>query len=247
MNDSKPPISVVVPIGPGEPAWPGLLACLAPFRDQAEVILSTTERLEVAAPIESTIEPAIESTVGPAIRQVRGSAGRAAQLNRGVRAAGGAWLWLLHADSRPSVQAIRTVLCHVQRPPAAPALGWCALTFADGPRLARLNAFGANLRSRLFALPFGDQGWLLPRGVFDRLGGFDEEFGRGEDLDFIIRARAAGIAITPLGCRMTSSARRYRAQGWQSTTWEHLRLTLRLRRRALDRLAAAGNRRERSA
>jgi len=235
VNANQPPISVIVPVGPGETAWPDLLERLTPLAGRAEVVLSAVESLE------------LPDSISAATRLVCGPAGRATQLNRGVRAAGGAWLWLLHADSRPTPQVIDTVLKKVLRKTPKPTIGWCALDFADGPRLARLNAVGANLRSHLFGLPFGDQGWLLERSVFDRLGGFDEDFGRGEDLEFILRARAAGIGTTALGCRLSSSARRYRKQGWLRTTIEHLRLTLRLRRRSLQRLAAGDERREHGA
>ena len=45
----------------------------------------------------------------------------------------------------------------------------------------QLNAAGANLRSRWLGLPFGDQGLVLPRASFERLGGFDPALRYGED------------------------------------------------------------------
>lgn len=75
-------------------------------------------------------------------------------------------------------------------------------------------------------MPFGDQAWLMCRDTFDALGGFDEQFGRGEDLDFIRRARIAGIRLRRQNAVITSSARRYRKHGWLRTTLAHLWLTL---------------------
>ena len=53
------------------------------------------------------------------------------------------------------------------------ALYYFSLKFDDG-RILRLNSLGANLRSRLFSLPYGDQGFCLSKELFLRIGGFPE-------------------------------------------------------------------------
>lgn len=219
---------MIVPAGPGEDCWRGLLPVLQDLGADWEVILSAAESLSGAAP-ESML---------PNIRRITGPAGRARQLNRGIRAAAADWLWLLHADCRPDARALATAADHVQSGGRLP--GYFRLRFAaDGPVLARLNGHGANLRSRLFALPFGDQGWLLPRELVVRLDGFDESLDRGEDLDFAVRARAAGSPLTRLPGTVTASARRYRKQGWLHTTWENARLTWQLTRASRRRIREA--------
>jgi GT2 family glycosyltransferase len=113
------------------------------------------------------------------------------------------------------------------------AIGYCRLRFGgDGPWLAGLNALGANLRSRLLKQPYGDQGLCMPKEAFDRLEGFREDLRRGEDLDFIVRAGMAGIPVRPVGATITTSARRYREQGWLRTTWRHQLAAVRLIRNA---------------
>lgn len=227
--DNQPSLSIVIPVGPDETEHLQLLQCLARFPVTGfpgicQIVLSGCE----AAPPECA--PA--ATEGIDCIQVTGPAGRAAQLNRGVATSSGRCLWLLHADSRPTLGAMAcasafATACDESGFPGS--LGWFPLSFADdGPRLAALNAAGANLRSRIFRLPFGDQGWLLRRKTFDALGGFDEQFGRGEDLDFIRRARSAGIPLRRHKSVIATSARRYREQGWLRTTFAHLWLTLRL-------------------
>lgn len=219
MSNPTPALSIVIPCGPGEAAWPALLDRLARLPDHVEIILSSCEP-----------KPGARLTAGA--RWIEGSIGRAAQLNRGVRAAGSARLWLLHADSEPDQDCVHAALRYGRE--AHHAIGWFDLDFAaDGPAAMVLNAWGANLRSRWFKLPFGDQGWLLPRSVFDSLGGFDPAFGRGEDLEFMVRASQAGIPLVRIGARLRSSARRYREHGWLRTTFEHLALSARLYRRAL--------------
>ncbi len=140
-------------------------------------------------------------------------------------------LWLLHADSEPDPPCVDAARRFMQQ--GLEAIGWFDLRFGDdGPAAVALNSWGANLRSRWFKLPFGDQGWLLPRALFEKLGGFDPDFGRGEDLEFIVRARRAGIPLIRIGAVLRSSARRYQEHGWLPTTLKHLALTVRLHHKA---------------
>lgn len=217
-------LSIVIPVGPGDQAHPGLLRRLAGFSGPCQIVLSTCEPLAACWPDAAP--------TGIELIQVEGVAGRAAQLNRGIAAASGQCLWLMHADSRPDAGTMAAAAGFARRccqPDRRLTLGWFDLAFAaDGPALARLNAIGANLRSRLLRMPFGDQAWLMNREMFVRTGEFDERFGRGEDLDFIVRARRAGGRLCRMQAKITTSARRYRDQGWLQTTLAHLWLTIRL-------------------
>ncbi|MDT8448977.1 MAG: glycosyltransferase [Wenzhouxiangellaceae bacterium] len=218
--DARPAIArlaIIIPAGPGEQAWRGLLPRLAPLAETAEIVVSACG-------------PRPSGPAEPGFRWLTGPPGRAGQLNRGVAACSAPVLWLLHADSRPGPVALEAAAHFAGDPPVNPpeTIGWFDLAFDDGPRLARLNARGANLRSALFGLPFGDQGWLVARRVFDELGGFDPGFGRGEDLDFVVRARRQGVGLTRIGVPLATSARRYREHGWLRTTLAHLWLTLEL-------------------
>ena len=109
--------------------------------------------------------------------------------------------------------------------------GWLRFR-RDGPPATRLNALGANLRSRLLALPYGDQGLLIHRSLLTSLGGFREDLSRGEDLDFIVRARRCGASPQAAGYTVWTSARRYAQAGWLATTWDHYRTAVRLVRGA---------------
>jgi len=226
MSRPNPQISIVIPLGPNETAWPRLVGLLDRELPEAEIVLSA------AAP------PDPARSAGRA-RWIHGPAGRARQLNHGATAARGPMLWLLHADCRPapaSVAAARRFAAAGEHD----RLGWFDLAFdRDGPALTRLNAAGANLRSRLLKLPFGDQGWMLTAETFSRLGGFDPGFGRGEDLEFVVRARHHGVRLQRLGAPLLASARRYRDSGWLATTLAHLALTLKFRRKARIRLKDA--------
>lgn len=205
-------LSVVVPIGPGDRAWRGLVADLAQIDPRPEILLAFSEG-----------DPQIDDAPDDAVA-VSAPAGRAHQLNAGIGAARGEWLWLLHADSRfhdDTLPALQRWLVQSHR-----ALGWFRLAFErDGPWPMRLNALGANLRARWLGLPFGDQGFLVRRDDAHRLGPFDPTLHFGEDHAWVWRARRLGLPLRAVGGTLATSARKYAEHGWGHTTWRHLRLT----------------------
>jgi len=75
--------------------------------------------------------------------------------------------------------------------------------------MARVVAAWANLRSRVFGLPYGDQALLIRRSDYAAAGGYpDQEL--MEDIAFVRRLN--GLVELP-ACAHTSAAR-YQQQGW---------------------------------
>jgi len=219
-----PDLSVIVPLAAGEALPHKLLETVSSAPGIVEVLLS-----RVGQPGDP--EPDVLGEHSTTVRIVTGERGRGRQLNRAARLARGKWLWFLHADCQLDVGAVSQVLEFVHT--AEAALGWCRLEFLpDGPWPTRLNACGANLRSRLLRLPYGDQGLVLPVAWFERLGGFKIDLERGEDLDLVVRAGRTGLPIRPTGATIKTSARRYRQFGWLRTTLHHQWAALILVRRA---------------
>lgn len=210
-------LSVIIPVGPGELAWRELLGDLAALADSAEILL-------VAPAGESPADfRAADHGLELPVRWLEAPRGRARQQNRGAAVARGEMLWFLHADSRVPADTVRAA----QHADAPGSIGYFDLHFHDdGPWLVRLNSVGARIRSRWLGLPFGDQGLLLPRQLFDALGRFDESLARGEDHALVWSARRAGVPLLPLGAPLFTSARRYREGGWLRTTLRHARLTV---------------------
>ncbi len=221
MPDPVPPedvqLSIIVPVAPGEAEAGGLFEQLAGLPAGCEIIV-----------VKAQQGPELRPAAWPdrlAWREYTNAGGRARRLNLGGRIARGRWLWFLHADSRllpATLPALQRFLGEHRD-----AFGWFDLHFRhDGPGLVRLNAFGANLRSRWWGLPFGDQGFVLRRSRFAELGGFDETVDCGEDHFFVWKARAAALFPQRIGAPLATSARKYAEQGWLRVTLRHGRLTL---------------------
>lgn len=144
-------------------------------------------------------------------------AGRAIQMNHGAASARGTFLWFLHADSRfdqSTLPALRKVLARRES-----CLWYFRLRFFPyEPPFVRLNEWGAWLRSRWVGLPFGDQGFLMPRRMFFELGTYDVGVEYGEDHLMVWKAREHGYRVRWTGGTLFTSSRKYREKGWLRTT-----------------------------
>ncbi len=221
-------LTVVVPVGPAD-------AMSAPLRSQLTQLPTTAQVCVVhcetstgpgaSADAAGSLAPAGEGD-GPHWRWLRSQAGRSVQQNAGAAAGDGDWLWFLHADAALAEPTLPALARFIDA--GVPALGFFDLRFlGDGPALMPLNTAGAWLRSRWLRLPFGDQGLVMPRSLFDAVGGFDPTTTRGEDHQLVWRVRRAGLPVLAVGAPLYTSARRYAASGWTATTWGHLGETFR--------------------
>jgi len=208
-----PSLAIVIPVGPGDFAWQGLLPQLE-NADASEILLV------LPSDSPSTAIPAHDDR----LRVIASRAGRARLLNAGAQASHADWLWFLHADSRLESATLQGLHRFVAGD--CTELGYFDLHFLDdGPRCTAINAFGAHLRSRWLGLPFGDQGFVMPRRAYEKLGGFDESLECGEDHALIWRARRMAIPIRALSAPLYTSARKYAERGWWRTTGQHLRMS----------------------
>ncbi|MEM6589770.1 MAG: TIGR04283 family arsenosugar biosynthesis glycosyltransferase [Pseudomonadota bacterium] len=137
---------------------------------------------------------------------VTGPASRGGQLRRGAEVATGEWLFFLHADTVLPPGWTDAVFSHLGS--GRPA--WCPMRFDHGGLPARFVAGWANLRARVFALPYGDQGLLISRDDYALVGGFLHQ----PLMEDVAMARALGRRLTPLPVTVTTSAERYLRDGW---------------------------------
>ncbi len=198
----RAPLSVVIPTRNAEAGLGPCLAALGPGL-QAGLI----RELVIADGGSTDATRRIAEAAGAV--WVGGPPGRGPQLARGVAAASGPWLLLLHADTTLSPEWPDAVFdaMAMGRP------GYFRLRFdATGPGAA-LTAAWANTRARTFGLPFGDQGLLLSRADYNAAGGYPE-IPLMEDLALSRALTRAGRRPRPLAASATTSASRYQARGW---------------------------------
>lgn len=136
-----------------------------------------------------------------------GERGRGPQLAAGAASATGDWFLFLHADTRLS-RGWRAEAARYMRDPASTE-GVAVFRFAldDRSRGARRVEWGVRRRARWFGLPFGDQGLLISRDLYERLGGY-ALVPLMEDVDMI--RRIGKRRITFLESAAITSAGRYR-------------------------------------
>ena len=224
-------LAVIVPVGPGDQAWRTLLPQLSFLPAGAEicVVFCQQSALPLATELPALVdaERAVKTAlVAAKTICITAPIGRARQLNAGVACTQNAELWFVHADSVLHTNTEAALIRALSAKSHTQALHYFDLRFAAGSsRKMRINEFGVWLRTRLFRLPFGDQGFLLTRANFVRLGGYDETLASAEDHALIWRARRAGLVIRAIGTSLSTSARRYAEYGWGKTTFKHLRLT----------------------
>jgi rSAM/selenodomain-associated transferase 2 len=196
----RAPVSVLIPTLDAAEALP---FCLAALGEGLQAGLIREVIVADGGSDDATL--AVAEAAGAVV--VAGGGGRGAQLRRGAEAAAGAWLLVLHADTwlRPGWAA--AVLAHLETAPDR--AGWFRLAFRAEGVAPRLVAGWANLRSAL-GLPFGDQGLLLPRAMYDAAGGYPA-IALMEDMALVRRLRGRLRALPAVA---ETDAGRYLRRGW---------------------------------
>ena len=90
-------------------------------------------------------------------------------------------------------------------------------------RAPRWVAAWANLRSDVFGLPYGDQGLLLQRSDYDRVGGYPDQ----PLMEDVALARSIRRKIRRLPAFAFTGADKYQQQGWLRRGAKNLGILLR--------------------
>jgi len=98
---------------------------------------------------------------------------------------------------------------HMKRHPGK--AGWFRFALDDDSLRARLWERGVALRCGLLALPYGDQGLLISKSLYEEVGGF-RPLPLMEDVDLV--RRLGGKRLRRLDARAITSAERYRRDGY---------------------------------
>jgi len=154
------------------------------------------------------------------VRLLTSAPGRGRQLAAGAAAATSPWLLVLHADTQLDAEAWAAARRHLADPQRHGRAGAFHLRLNDEAWQARVLEFGVRLRVAMLALPYGDQGLLISRRLYDAVGGF-APLPLMEDVD-LVRRLGRG-RLTSLAGTATTSAERWRRRGWLRQTLTNLR------------------------
>lgn len=204
-------ITIVIPVFRDADAAERVVGQIPPDR-RVEIVL-----------VDGGHEPRLDRLAAsrPDVRLIRtADPGRAVQMNAGAAVARGEWLLFLHADSSLPAGWLDTF----ERSTAAARGGWFQFALDDAAWQARVIERGVRWRVRVCRLPYGDQGLFVRRSVFAAMGGY-REIPLMEDVE-LARRLIAGGEVVQMPVALTTSARRWRRDGWFRGSARNLLLLL---------------------
>jgi glycosyltransferase involved in cell wall biosynthesis len=156
---------------------------------------------------------------GLQVIRYKGGGGRGPTMNYGAKHAVGTILFFLHSDTRAPEHWDRKIIQAFNSNPNTVVHASCFCFDFEGrhPLTMLPIRWMINVRTRLFKLPYGDQGIAMPALYFDYIGGFPEQ-SMMEDFDLMcyLRRRAQCLpenlaVISGPPCQV--SARRWQKAG----------------------------------
>jgi hypothetical protein len=136
-----------------------------------------------------------------------------------VDGAKGDWVLIVHADTVLTAGWTDAARVKLNNPEMA---GWFMLAFDQRGIGATVVAGWANLRSRL-GLPYGDQGLLIHRDLYNAVGGYPDQ----PLMEDVALARQLRGRLEMMDSVAVTSAAKYRKQGWIRRGAKNLLLLLR--------------------
>ncbi|WP_236024813.1 TIGR04283 family arsenosugar biosynthesis glycosyltransferase [Arenibaculum pallidiluteum] len=167
--------------------------------------------VEVVVADGGSTDGTVALAAAAAARVVVAPRGRGCQLGAGAAAASGEWLLFMHADTVPEPGWAQALASFLADPANRRRAGYFILGLDDPAHQARRIEWLVEWRCRRLALPYGDQGLVMHRTLYDSVGGF-APIPLMED---VAMARSLGRRrLVPIAAVFRSSAERYRSGGW---------------------------------
>jgi len=211
---------------------PALLSIVIPTLNSANLISPTL--LSLSEGIEANLIKELIISDGNSIDDIKklsneigavfikGQKGRGIQLHRGAMKATGEWILFIHSDTVLPPGWATTFLKHIKDQENA---GYCKLSFNDPSLMAKVMSFSANLRSSIFKLPYGDQGLLISKKLYNEIGGYPD-LPLMEDVA-IVKLLKQKIQLVPVTIK--TSAFKYKRDGWLKRSINNITLLIRFK------------------
>ena len=137
--------------------------------------------------------------------------GRGAQLATGANAAIGDWMLFIHADTKLGPGWAVAVNRFMENPDNQFRAGYFTFALDDGSEKARRLERMVQWRCLNLSLPYGDQGLLISRAMYDQIGGYNP-IPLMEDVDII--QRIPKHRLENLSAFAVTSADRFKKDGY---------------------------------
>jgi rSAM/selenodomain-associated transferase 2 len=191
-----------------------MLSVIIPTLNAAHFLAACLDALGAAEEIVVADGGSDDETVSIAervgTRVIVAPKGRGSQLRAGAEAARGDWLLFLHADTRLASGWDEAAQDHMARSASAA----CFRFRLDAAAWqARLIERGVAVRAGVLKLPYGDQGLLISRALYDEVGGYSA-VPIMEDVDLVRRIGRRRLVVLPVDA--ITSSERWRSDGWLS-------------------------------
>jgi rSAM/selenodomain-associated transferase 2 len=195
-----PCLSIIMPVLDEGARIEAALAALAPLRDRG---------VEIIVVDGGSTDSTAEKARGCADLVLDAPRGRASQMNRGAKQAGGDILLFLHCDTQLPQHADRLVVEALER--SGRHWGRFDVELSGRPVILRVVAFMMNWRSRLTGIATGDQAIFTRREAFAKAG-FYPDIPLMEDIAISKALKRTGPPVA-IDAAAIASGRRFEAQG----------------------------------
>ena len=147
-------------------------------------------------------------------RFLAGERGRGPQLAAGAEVARHPWLLFLHADTvleEGWYREVANYMAQADRSNARERAAVFRFGLDDSGWRPRMIEAGVALRCHLFSMPYGDQGLLISRNLYNEIGGY-RDLPLFEDVNIVRRLGRRRLRM--LKSRAVTSAARYQETGY---------------------------------